>query len=53
MIHHDSDLFYNICNAINEHNLRQNHYLSLMFQSNLMPKNSDSKRSLIISFALS
>ena len=31
MIHHDSDLFYEICNTINEHNEKQIHYLSSMF----------------------
>ena len=30
MIHHDSDLFYQIYKAINEHNERQTHYLSLI-----------------------
>ena len=30
MIHHDSDFFYDINNTINEHNRRQNHYLSLL-----------------------
>ena len=29
MIHHASDLFHDICNTINEHNRRQNHYLSI------------------------
>ena len=28
MIHHDSNLFYDIYNTVNEHNSRQNHYLS-------------------------
>ena len=28
MIHQDSNLFYDICNTINEHNRRQTHYLS-------------------------
>ena len=31
MIHHDSDLFYEISNTINEHNKKQIHYLSSMF----------------------
>ena len=30
MIHHDSNLFYNVYNSINEHNWRQTHYLSLI-----------------------
>ena len=28
--HHDSDLFYDIYNTINEHNRRQNYYRSLI-----------------------
>ena len=28
MINHDSDLFYDIYNTINEHNRRQTHYRS-------------------------
>ena len=28
MIHHNSDLFYDIYNAINEHNQKQTHYFS-------------------------
>ena len=30
MIHHNSDLFYDVCDAINEHDRRQIHYLSLI-----------------------
>ena len=30
MIHHDSDLFYDIYNTINEHNGRQTQYLLLI-----------------------
>ena len=28
MIHHDSDLFYDVCNTITEHSQTQTHYLS-------------------------
>ena len=31
MIHHDSDLFYELCNTINENDQRQTHYLSSIF----------------------
>ena len=33
MIHHISDLFYNIFSLIKQHNQRQNHYLSLIILS--------------------
>ena len=32
MIHHDSDLFYDIYSTINKHNQRQTHYLSLILK---------------------
>ena len=30
MIYHNSNLFYDIDNTINEHNQRQTHYISLI-----------------------
>ena len=33
MIHHDSDLFYDLYNTINEHNERLTHYFSFILST--------------------
>ena len=50
MIQYDADLFYDLFNTINEHNQEQNHYLLVMFPTQLhIFFRSNSKGSLITS----
>ena len=53
MIHHDSDLFYDIYNTITEHNQRQTDYPLLIPNYFDMYFSSESKSSFITSSALS